>query len=109
MITKRSAPPAVLEGESPVRRRIMEAAFSAFTERGFADASTLEIATRARASKRELYTEFGSKQDMLVACIRERAKRLTLPAGLPDLHDRGTFEETLKSIGAQLLREISDP
>ena len=61
----------------PVRGRILEAAFSAFTERGFAETSTLEIATRARASKRELYALFGSKQDMLVACISERAKRLT--------------------------------
>jgi AcrR family transcriptional regulator len=109
MVTKKSSGQVPVTEQSGVRARILEAAFSAFVERGFADASTLEIATRARASKRELYAEFGSKQDMLVACIRERAKRLTLPAGLPDLHDRGTFEETLKSIGAQLLREISDP
>ena len=54
MVTKESAkPPAVPEGPSPVRARILEAAFSAFMERGFAETSTLEIATRARASKRE--------------------------------------------------------
>ena len=110
MITKRSAkPPAVLEGESPVRRRIMEAAFSAFTERGFAETSTLEIATRARASKRELYAEFGSKQDMLVACIRERAERLKLPVDLPDISDRANLERALVAFGTRLLREVSDP
>jgi len=110
MITKRSAkPPAVLEGESPVRRRIMEAAFSAFTERGFAETSTLEIATRARASKRELYAEFGSKQDMLVACIRERAERLKLPVDLPDISDRANLERALVVFGTRLLREVSDP
>jgi len=71
MVTKRSVRlPAAPQGENPVRARILEAAFSAFTQRGFADTSTLEIATRARASKRELYAEFDSKQDMLVACIR---------------------------------------
>ncbi|MBR1126461.1 TetR/AcrR family transcriptional regulator [Bradyrhizobium lablabi] len=87
----------------------MEAAFSAFTERGFAETSTLEIATRARASKRELYAEFGSKQDMLVACIRERADRLKLPVDLPEITDRATLERTLVAFGTQLLREVSDP
>lgn len=96
-------------GEAAVRARILEAAFSAFTERGFAETSTLEIATRARASKRELYALFGSKQDMLIACISERAKRLTMPADLPELHDRETLRQTLAAFGTQLLRETSDP
>ena len=75
MVTKKSAkPPAVPEGPSPVRARILEAAFSAFMERGFAETSTLEIATRARASKRELYAEFGSKQDMKAAAGRNPSR-----------------------------------
>src|SRR5258708_2200194 len=69
--------------EPAVRERILDAAFSAFMERGFAETSTLEIATRARASKRELYAHFGGKQDMLMACIGERAKRLKMPEDLP--------------------------
>ena len=73
MATKSAVKPKPKDaGETPVRRRILEAAFSAFMERGFVEASTLEIATRARASKRELYALFGSKQDMLIACIGER-------------------------------------
>jgi AcrR family transcriptional regulator len=107
MAVKRTVKPEA-EGIS-VRGRILEAAFSAFTERGFADTSTLEIATRARASKRELYALFGSKQDMLVACISERAKRLKMPADLPDLRDRETLRLTLAAFGGQLLRETSDP
>jgi AcrR family transcriptional regulator len=110
MVTKKSAKPVpAAGGRSPVRVRILEAAFSAFTERGFADTSTLEIATRARASKRELYAEFGSKQDMLVACIRERAERLKLPVDLPELSDRATLRRTLVAFGTRLLREVSDP
>jgi AcrR family transcriptional regulator len=110
MVTKKSAkavPPG--SGHGPVRARILEAAFSAFAEHGFADTSTLEIATRARASKRELYAEFGSKQDMLVACIRQRAERLKLPVDLPDIADRATLEQALVAFGTQLLREVSDP
>ena len=95
--------------ETPVRGRILDAAFSAFMESGFAAASTLEIATRARVSKRELYALVGSKQEMLVACIRERAKRLQMPADLPEPHDREAVARTLETFGTQLLREVSDP
>jgi AcrR family transcriptional regulator len=95
--------------EPPVRGRILEAAFTAFTKGGFAETSTLEIATRARVSKRELYALFGSKQDILVACITDRAGRLRLPVDLPELRDRVTLGRTLSLFGAQLLREVSDP
>ena len=61
--------------ETAVRERILEAAFAAFMKSGYATASTLEIATRARVSKRELYALVGNKQEMLIACISERAKR----------------------------------
>jgi AcrR family transcriptional regulator len=95
--------------EPAVRDRILAAAFSAFTERGFAEASTLEIATRARVSKRELYALFGNKQDMLIACISERAKRLRLPVDLPELNDRETLRKTVTAFGARLVREVSEP
>ena len=95
--------------ERPVRDRIVAAAFSAFTERGFAETSTLEIAIRARASKRELYALFGNKQDMLIACISERATRLRLPVDLPELRDREALRKTLAAFGAQLVREVSEP
>jgi len=95
--------------ETPARQRILNAAFSAFMESGFAAASTLEIATRARVSKRELYALVGSKQEMLVACIRERARRLQVPADLPEPHDREALARALETFGTQLLREVSDP
>lgn len=110
MVTKKSAKPVPgPDGDNPVRARILEAAFSAFMERGFADTSTLEIATRARASKRELYVEFDSKQDMLLACIRQRAERLKLPVDPPEISDRATLERALVAFGTQLLREVSHP
>jgi AcrR family transcriptional regulator len=102
-------PRAEKADESPARTRILDAAFSAFMEGGFAATSTLEIATRARVSKRELYALVGSKQEMLAACIRARAKRLQLPEGMPEPRDRETLSRTLETFGTQLLREISDP
>src|ERR1700761_7043583 len=110
MAAKRALKPVATGDQiGTVRGRILEAAFAAFTEAGFAETSTLEIATRARVSKRELYALFGSKQEMLIACISERAKRLKMPADLPEPRDRATFAHTLSTFGAQLLREVSEP
>jgi len=98
----------VLE-ETEVRARILDAAFAAFMKSGYAATSTLEIATRARVSKRELYALVGNKQEMLIACIGARARRLQVPADLPVPHDRETLAHILASFGAQLVREITDP
>ena len=95
--------------ETAVRKRILEAAFEAFMKSGYAAASTLEIATRARVSKRELYALVGNKQKMLIACIRERAKRLDVPAHLPAPRDRESLAHVLASFGTKLVREVSDP
>src|SRR5215475_15799289 len=90
-----------------VRGRILDAAFAAFMKSGYAAASMLEIATRARVSKRELYALVGNKQEMLIACIGKRAKRFDVPAGLPALRDRETLSQVLASFGTKLLREAT--
>jgi AcrR family transcriptional regulator len=95
--------------ETSVRKRILKAAFAAFTKSGYATTSTLEIATRARVSKRELYRLVGNKQEMLIACIGERAKRLDVPADLPVPGDRETLARVLVSFGTTLVHEVSDP
>jgi AcrR family transcriptional regulator len=93
----------------PVRQRILEAAFALFMERGFAATSTLEIATRAKVSKRALYEEVGTKDEMLMACISERAQRLKVPAELPEPTDRAALSQLLVAFGSRLLRETTDP
>ncbi|SDH33775.1 transcriptional regulator, TetR family [Paraburkholderia steynii] len=100
-----------LEGrdETEVRARILDAAFASFMTSGYAATSTLEIATRARVSKRELYALVGNKKEMLIACISARATRLQVPADLPVPHDRETLTQVLTSLGTQLVREITDP
>jgi AcrR family transcriptional regulator len=95
--------------EQPIRERVLGAAFAAFTERGYEGTSTLEIATRASVSKRELYALFHNKQAMLAACIAERAKRMRLPLELPAVRDRGTLATTLMAFGTAVLREVSHP
>ena len=96
-------------GSATARARILSAAFEAFMERGYAATSTLEIATRARVSKRELYALVGNKQKMLITAIGERAKRLQAPANMPTLRDRATLAQVLTAFGIQTVREVSDP
>ena len=102
-ITKESSDAAAVRG------RILTAAFESFQERGYAATSTLEIATRARVSKRELYALVGNKQEMLIAAIGHRAKRLRAPTDMPTLRDRATLAHVLTAFGAQLVREVTDP
>jgi|HubBroStandDraft_1064217.scaffolds.fasta_scaffold29114_1 AcrR family transcriptional regulator len=96
-------------GDETVRARILDAAFAAFMKSGYAATSTLEIATQARVSKRELYARVGNKQAMLIACISARARRLQVPADFPVPHDRETLAHMLAAFGTQLVREITDP
>jgi AcrR family transcriptional regulator len=95
--------------EKPPRERILHAAMQAFMELGYAETSTLEIATRAQVSKRELYALVGNKQAMLTACIADRARRMQLPPELPPARDRDGLAVVLANLGATVLREVCDP
>jgi AcrR family transcriptional regulator len=95
--------------QKPARDKILCAAMEAFLDLGYAAASTLEIATRAQVSKRELYTHFGNKQAMLAACIADRAQRMKLPTELPPARTREMLGAILGKFGATILREVCDP
>ncbi len=92
-----------------IRDRILEAAFAAFTRHGYTGASTAQIARLAKVSKRDLYTQFGSKQAMLAACVAERAERMSRPLSLPMPRDIHALRETLVRYGMTLLRELGEP
>jgi AcrR family transcriptional regulator len=79
--------------------RIIGAAFHAFMEKGYAGTSTLEIATRAKISKRDLYANFPNKQAILVACIASRAARMRLPPDLPAPRSRDMLASILTAKG----------
>lgn len=55
-------------------RQILDAAVAVFGERGYTDVSMDEIAERVGVTKPVLYTHFGSKEGLLLACIA-RARR----------------------------------
>jgi AcrR family transcriptional regulator len=93
------------------RARVLSAAFELFRKQGFAGTSTLEIATRAQVSKRELYALFESKQAMLAACIAERAGRMRRPVDLaaPIPQTRDAVAASLIELGASILRGACHP
>ena len=95
--------------QAPSRERILQAAMQAFMELGYAATSTLEIATRARVSKRELYTQFRNKQAMLAAAISDRVQRMQLIPELPQARNRAMLETILVEVGAAVLREVLHP
>jgi AcrR family transcriptional regulator len=92
-----------------IRERILHAAFEAFTEEGYDATSTLEIAKRAKVSKRDLYANFGSKQEMLATCIKDRAERMQLAPGLPIPASRQMLAATLTAFATNLVQEVSHP
>jgi AcrR family transcriptional regulator len=97
------------ETRSDARDRILAAAAEVFSKRGFSRASTLEIASRARVSKRELYALFESKQALLETCIRSRAERMRVALELPDVTTRKALRAALNAFGCSVLREVSQP
>jgi AcrR family transcriptional regulator len=106
---KKSVTPDRSSAETPMQERILGAAFKSFIEDGYADTSTLDIARRAKVSKRDLYANFGSKHAVLVACIKSRADRMRLPPDLPTPRSRQMLASTLTAFATNWVREVSHP
>lgn len=106
---RRAPAPAPAAPDRPPRERILNAAFGAFMELGYAETSMLEIATRARVSKRDLYANFADKGAILAACVETRAKRMRMPLDLAAPRDRDGLRETLVAFGIVSLREGTLP
>lgn len=95
--------------DHPRRERVLDSAFALFRERGYAGTNTLDIATQAHVSKRELYQLFQSKDALLTACISRRAAQLRLPLAGPPPHDQRSLVDALTAFGAATLRALSEP
>lgn len=97
------------KADNPRRLAILGAAFHVLMERGYAGASTLEIASRAKVSKRELYAEFGSKSGILEALIASTSARMQVPLANADFTDRAGFVAVLSAYGTAALSELTSP
>ena len=96
---------------SAIRERVLEAAFTLFRENGFSSTSMLDIVTRARVSKRDLYALFNNKHALLAACISERAQRMRRPLDpmTPVPQTRDALATLLVELGRSILKTVCQP
>ena len=110
--TKRQSPLSTPQpASSSIRERVLNAAFALFREHGFSNTSMLDIVTRARVSKRDLYALFKNKHAVLAACIREHAQQMRRPLAGPSLvpQTRDAFAALLVEFGVAILQTICHP
>jgi len=88
--------------------RILWAAGAVFLEKGFDAATTLDIAARARVSKRDLYKQFASKQGILEALIAAHSNEMSTPE-LADPIDLKHLLDALRAFGPRFLASYLDP
>jgi len=102
--------PGKLDARDQDRRdAILHAARELFGERGYHRATTLEIAARAKTSKRALYMLFGNKRGIVQAMINERVRDMRRPLELRPPGSRAEFFATLQRFGMSFLTELLAP
>jgi AcrR family transcriptional regulator len=97
------------DGPGGARARILDAAFDVLRAHGYSATQTREIAARAKVSKRDIYSEFGSKDGIFAALIATRAERMRRPAMEPAVGSREAFAATLRRVGVAVLEQLYDP
>ena len=96
------------EERLPMRERVLSAAFSSFMEKGYAGTSTLDIATRAKVSKRELYAICADKSELLREAVVARADRMRLPLELEPAEDDRDLERVLTAFALAVVRGVCE-
>jgi len=93
------------------RKQIVEAARHLFLEHGFDGTSTDAITERAHVSKETLYRYYRSKDELLVAVMREMTVERVLPetASLPPARTPRELEATLLRVLGMALDQFADP
>jgi AcrR family transcriptional regulator len=90
------------------REALLQAAAEVFFEQGYAATSIDAIIERAGGSKRNIYDEFGNKQGLFSAIVKQSADRVlsTLVIEQTECHD---LRATLTAFGLHLMRVYMSP
>jgi TetR/AcrR family transcriptional repressor of mexJK operon len=89
-------------------RRILEAARAHFYAHGLERASVHAIAAEAGVSKMTIYSNFGSKEGLFEAVVRERTDRMMGGLAAVETLDPQQLEKSLTMIGEQFLMLTRD-
>ncbi|RCV56029.1 TetR/AcrR family transcriptional regulator [Marinitenerispora sediminis] len=90
-----------------VRRRLLAAAAKVFAERGYADSRLEDIARAAGFTKGAVYSNFGSKQELFGALLRERSDTEST-AVLAEVRGGGDLGDALRGAARLVARRIVD-
>jgi AcrR family transcriptional regulator len=82
---KSAEAPGLDEELTDTQRRILTAALEVFAEKGFAGASTAEIAGRAGVAEKTIFAHYGSKQALLVKTLTPSTFSLVEPEAFSNL------------------------
>jgi AcrR family transcriptional regulator len=87
------------EKAANTRRKLLEAAASVFSERGYARATTKEIAKAAGVSEGTIYRHFEDKRELFQAAFAERSAASSEElVKLPELAGTATVRENLRRL-----------
>lgn len=94
------------------RQRILDAALAVFADRGYAAASTAQLAAAAGASKETLYAYFGDKAGLLSQALTSLVTAPDAPIRAPQLPpDMSThqFAQALEELALALIGDLMQP
>ncbi|UOQ48909.1 TetR/AcrR family transcriptional regulator [Gracilibacillus caseinilyticus] len=90
---------------TPKQAKIVQAAIEVFSEKGFAGASTSEIAKRAGVAEGTIFRHYKTKKDLLISIVLPVISKLALPF-LADQFVKEVLEEEEYEDVDQFLREL---
>ena len=90
------------------KRRVIAAAIEAFSELGYAAATTSEIARRARVAEATIFRHFESKKDMLLRIVRPLVATVLVPQLVANLDEIAHGQRDLAGVFRSLMRHRLD-
>src|SRR5262245_47913557 len=99
------------EDAAAVPDRLMDAAFSLFSRKGYADTSMEEIARTANASTKTIYSRYANKSVLLKAVVERIIARAMAAHAAETSPDPGQVEPRrfLVTLGRRILTELNGP
>lgn len=91
------------ENLSEKQKRVLDAAMEVFAEKGYAGASTAEIAKRAGVAEGTVFKTYKTKKDLLLGIVAPMFARTVAPFLIDDVRkvvngEHATFEDFLKAL-----------
>ena len=92
---------------TPTKEKILNAAMTLVSEKGYLGATTREIARGAGVTELTLFRHFGSKEQLFEACLNRNTFLPTLKELMPDLEGM-PYDEALRTVGRQFLLSLKE-